>query len=81
MQQTIACAKKSFTYQASESLAYSKLSQQGSTESWGKAGNRQPKRRQGWCRPQPLVVNWLSPEICFVVWTPTSCDRWKAATK
>jgi hypothetical protein len=44
---TIACAKQSFAYQASESLAYLKLSQQGSTESWGEAGNRQPKRRQG----------------------------------
>jgi len=47
MNQTEACAKQSFTYQASEGLAYSKLSQQGSTESWGEAGNRQPKRRQG----------------------------------
>ncbi len=57
------CAKQSFSCQAGESPVYLKLSQQGSTESWGEAGNRKPKRRQGGYRLQAERLNGLSPEI------------------
>ena len=40
MNLTNACAKKSFSYQAGESPANPKLSQQDYTESCGEAGNR-----------------------------------------